>query len=124
MMHRVGSREVRHAQCLFIITFLIYLGSSAGVLEFGDDWSMLQVTNSIVNHGAVNIPASTPGTALGPDGLYYSKYGLGQSILAIPFYVIGVKLSYLPESQQANSSWRRGAARKRPYFRGWCAASR
>src|SRR6187397_2029715 len=90
-------RDVHHASWLFIITFLIYLGSSVGVLEFADDWSMLQVTHSLVTRGAVDIPASTPGSVRGPDGLYYSKYGLGQSILAIPFYLIGATLAPLTD---------------------------
>jgi hypothetical protein len=85
--------DLRHAWCVFAITFLVYLSTTPGVLEFGDDWSMLQVTRSIVDHGDVDVPANTPGSAATPDGRHYSKYGIGQSLLAVPFYVVGAELA-------------------------------
>lgn len=94
-MHDATRLDTRHATWLFALTFLLYLSTAVGVLELGDDWSMLQVTRSIVEYGQVAVPETTPGSAPGVDGLYYSKYGLGQSLLAIPFYVAGIKLSSL-----------------------------
>ncbi len=78
---------------LFIGIFLVYLSTATGVLDFGDDWSMLYVTRSIVESGGVSVPASAPGVVHGADGHYYSKYGLGQSLLAIPFYVAGTNIA-------------------------------
>src|SRR5688572_5067795 len=89
---RIGDR---HPAWLFAITFLFYVSTATGVLEFGDDWSMVQVTHSIVEQGTVRVPATTPGSASGRDGQHYSKYGLGQSVLAVPFYLAGTNVAAL-----------------------------
>jgi hypothetical protein len=71
---------------LFFVLF--YIASARGTLSFGDDDSMLQVTQSIATDASVAVPPG-PGARRGIDGRYYSKFGLGQSILGLPFYVIG-----------------------------------
>ena len=87
--------DLRHALWLFVSFVFLYLSTSTGVLDFGDDWSMLQVTSSIVDRSQIDVPQTTPGSVPGADGRYYSKYGLGQSLLAVPFYVAGMRLSTL-----------------------------
>ena len=50
---------------------------------------MLQVTRSIATQASVAVPPDTPGSRRGIDGRYYSKYGIGQSVLGVPFYLMG-----------------------------------
>lgn len=66
-----------------------YLASARGTMSFGDDVSMLRVTESIATRGSVAVPPDTPGASQAKDGRSYSKYGLGQSLLGVPFYFAG-----------------------------------
>ncbi len=68
-----------------------YAGTSRGVFVFGDDILMYQVTQAIWDRGevAVTSPAARGDNARaipGRDGERYSKYGLGTSLVALPFY--------------------------------------
>jgi hypothetical protein len=77
------------AAWLGLFSLLLYIGTARGTLSFGDDASMLGVTRSIATHASFAVPPGTPGASPGIDGRYYSKYGLGQSALAVPFYLVG-----------------------------------
>jgi hypothetical protein len=75
---------------LFVAMFLLYFSTGLGFFVYGDDISMLDVTQSIVQRHSLSVRSVTfPASAIGADGNHYSKYGLGQSLLAIPFYVAG-----------------------------------
>ncbi len=89
-----------HRQSAWRISVLLFLGLSCiyialarGVFVYGDDVLMYQVTESIIEDGAVSVSASpVPGSpiqsSLGKDGKGYAKYGIGQSIVTIPFYLV------------------------------------
>jgi hypothetical protein len=79
------------ATCLGLFTLLLYIGTARGTLSFGDAASMLAVTRSIATQGSVAVP-DAPGAVRGVDGQCYSKYALGQSVLAVPFYLVGSHL--------------------------------
>ena len=83
------------AWLLFAFFSCFYLSSAKGLLEHGDDVSMFLVTQSMVEHGNSSVPADSPGAAPGADGRWYSKYGIGQSALAIPLYLVGRTLERL-----------------------------
>jgi hypothetical protein len=74
---------------LFICFVCIYLLSSSHSNAVDTDASKARylVTESIVERSDLAIPDSLG--IKGVDGRDYSWYGLGQSILAIPFYIIG-----------------------------------
>lgn len=59
-----------------------------GTIDVLDGQSMYQVTRSLVEHGDVTVSAPVYGVA-GPHGQAYSKYGPGQSLVAVPFYLAG-----------------------------------
>lgn len=59
-----------------------------GTVDVLDGQSMYQVTRSLVERGDVTVSAPVYGVA-GPHGQTYSKYGPGQSLLAVPFYLAG-----------------------------------
>ena len=83
----VRSRWV--ALWLFLVFFLLYLSTARAILEYGDDVSMLEVSKSIIRHGSFAVPSTTPGSKTGIDGYSYSKYGIGQSLVALPFVAAG-----------------------------------
>jgi 4-amino-4-deoxy-L-arabinose transferase-like glycosyltransferase len=83
------SPDRRTTLALFILFLFLYVGTAKGVLEHVDDLAMLRVTQSIVRDTSVAVPPDTPGAMAGVDGRFYTRYGLGQSLLAIPFYVLG-----------------------------------
>ncbi|HEX5167208.1 MAG TPA: phospholipid carrier-dependent glycosyltransferase [Thermomicrobiales bacterium] len=77
---------------IFLGVSLLYVAISRGVFLYGDDILMFQVTESIVEPGDVavtspwhegDIARAIPGRG----GKGYSKYGVGQSLVAIPAYV-------------------------------------
>ncbi|HEV3059047.1 MAG TPA: glycosyltransferase family 39 protein [Vicinamibacterales bacterium] len=97
-----SQREIRAALWLFGAFSLLYLSTSKGIFEYGDDWSMLYVTNAIVDHMGTDVPSDAPGSVHGKDGRFYSKYGLGQSLAAVPFYLAGHELAELRGHQVTN----------------------
>jgi Dolichyl-phosphate-mannose-protein mannosyltransferase len=91
---RVDSHDVpgRVAAWLFLAFCLIYLGTARGVLDTVDDVAMLRVTESLVTSGSLAVADDTPGALRGVDGRWYTRYGLGQSLLALPFFALGSRL--------------------------------
>src|ERR1700683_5603066 len=77
---------------LGLFFLLFYVAGARGTMSFGDDISMLAVTESIATKGSVAVAPETPGATAGLEGRYYSKYGLGQSLLGVPFYLVGAYL--------------------------------
>jgi hypothetical protein len=96
--------------CLVVLTM-----TAGGHIVQGDEETMYQVTQSIVEEGRLSIgreeilfPAQpdpflpgkeevviTTSAVQGRDGQLYSKYGIGQSLAAIPLYLLGSLLSNL-----------------------------
>jgi hypothetical protein len=100
---------------ILLIFFLsLYLLTANGRIDSGDGEAIYQVTRSMVEKRAFYIPPPPPEEkfydsfgkeipqelldgggaygAWGADGHYYSKYGIGQSLMAIPFYFGGLIL--------------------------------
>ena len=80
------------ALALFVTSSLLYVAVSRGVFLYGDDILMFQVTQSMVERGSVAITSphdrgDVARAAVGTDGRGYAKYGIGQSLVAVPAYV-------------------------------------
>ncbi|MCD5384083.1 hypothetical protein LR066_04950 [candidate division WOR-3 bacterium] len=71
---------------LFFFFFLLYFLTASGHNPSMDAELRYQVTKSIVNKGTLTVSEDIG--IPGKDGRYYSFYGLGQSILAIPLYLL------------------------------------
>ena len=87
---------------LFLAAFYVLAGNSR--MTSGDGETMFQVTRALVR-GRVDLPpdimppvetvlaestdTQIPYTLVGRDGRTYSKYGLGQSLAALPLYLVG-----------------------------------
>lgn len=73
---------------LFVVTVSILF--SGGRLASSDELSFYLVAESIVTRGELSIdPSLVQNGAYGPDGKFYSGAGIGQPLLAIPFYLAG-----------------------------------
>jgi hypothetical protein len=99
---------------LLIFFLSLYLLTANGRIDSGDGEAIYQVTRSMVEKRAFTIPPPPPEEkyydsfgreipqellagggaygAWGADGHYYSKYGIGQSLIAIPLYIGGLIL--------------------------------
>ncbi len=112
----VASDTLRVAWLLFVGVSLIYVAIARGVFLYGDDILMYQVTEGIVERGSVSVMSPTADEVAqgsdqvsftaaaipGEDGAGYAKYGIGQSLSALPFYVVAdlVLQSLLPIEQR------------------------
>jgi hypothetical protein len=72
---------------VFIAACGLYLVTASGYIIVSDAGSMLGVTQSLL-HGHLDVPCD-PSSARGLAGHCYSFYGLGWSLAAIPFYLLG-----------------------------------
>jgi len=105
----------------------LYLLTASGRIDSGDGQAMYQVTDSLLNgrgfvisaagndepflgaRGEIIPSQSVQGSsygAFGVDGRYYAKSGPGQSVAAIPFYLLG-KLAHLIWPAWSEQFWAR-----------------
>ena len=90
---------------LVVLLAMFYVLAGNNRITSGDGETMFQVTRALA-HGQLDLPpdillpvdtvlaestdTQIPYTLIGRDGRTYSKYGLGQSLTALPLYVAGV----------------------------------
>ncbi len=93
-----------------------YAGTSRGVFVFGDDILMYQVTEAIWERGEVAVASRAPRKDIahatrGVEGQRFAKYGLGPSLVALPFYGASHRLFdrlELPETADSFGNLRAG----------------
>lgn len=90
MESMVGNRGI--AFYLFLFIFAVYLFTAQGNnVYFSDQQEVrFETTRSTVEEGDLSVPDGMG--VKGDDGKDYSWYGIGQSLLAIPFFIIGKHL--------------------------------
>lgn len=76
---------------LFFLALCIYLLTAGGHIVSEDGTQMYNTARSLVREGGFAIPYGH--TMQGTDGKLYSRYGVGQSLAAVPFYSVGLGLS-------------------------------
>ncbi len=72
---------------VFLFFLSLYLLTTGGGIVSSDGNTMFLLTASIVEDHSVSIPYGNGYT--GPDGKLYPKAGIGQAVLAAPFYIMG-----------------------------------
>jgi hypothetical protein len=111
--------QKRTAWTLFLFLLGVYSLTGAYRIDSGDGEAMYQVTRSLIERQDLAIPPPAPGTtvvgengelltveqlqpegwwpygAWGRDGRYYAQYGIGWSLVAVPFYALGSGLAHL-----------------------------
>ncbi len=89
---------------IFLILSGVFLLTTGGHIYVKDGGAMFFMTESLVTHHWFDVPlnANTLGGRIGPDGRYYTPFGILQPVLAIPFYLSGrailqfLDVRYLP----------------------------
>ncbi len=81
-------REKKVILLLFILVSSVFLLCAGGYFYAWDTETKYQVTKSIVDKGRFDVEPSEMMVHLkeGKDGLYYSKFPLGTTLLFVPFY--------------------------------------
>lgn len=109
-------RSEKVASLLLVFFVSLYFLTANGRICAGDEETMYRVTRNLVERGDIAVQKETvligamslkgliPRRAYtfqtnyaspGVSGRYYSKYGLGQSLISVPFYLLGRALSKL-----------------------------
>jgi hypothetical protein len=83
---RVGNLGVRPLLFVFVLTVLLLV--QQGTITGIDGESSYRVTQALVDHGDLALSADAPHTAVGRDGDYYSKFGIGLPLLGTIPYVL------------------------------------
>ncbi len=73
---------------IYLFFLAIYCLTTAGHIYTIDSLLNYQVTKSLADRGTLAIPRFMM-TVEGIDGRHYSKLGIGQSIVGLPFYLVG-----------------------------------
>ncbi|MCX5985702.1 MAG: hypothetical protein NTX54_04190 [Chloroflexi bacterium] len=99
-MTNVTAADRRTVTRLVVWVFALYALTMAGRVVSGDGETMFQTTRAIVERGQLSID-QRPEAAIGRGGRYFSKYGLGQSVVQAPFVVAGRLISVIAPTQSA-----------------------
>lgn len=89
----VAESERRVVATLFAVATGAFLLMQSGAIGVSDGGSMYQVTRSIAERADVTVD---PGVGVaGRDGRYYSKYGIGLPLVALPAYLAAKPLAMI-----------------------------
>lgn len=92
MQNDINIKERKCIFLLFLFSTSLFLLLQQGTIENSDGYSMYCVTRAIIEEKTVRVPPECS-EIKGRDGNYYVKYGIGLSLVAIPFYLIGEGIS-------------------------------
>lgn len=102
--------HLRGAPGVFLLTLLLSVLLTGGHLYSPDEEIMFRVTESLATRGRLAVEpivagdGSTFATRRGTDGLEYAQYGVGNSLLGVPFYWMGAAVSGLvPDASAARA---------------------
>jgi hypothetical protein len=74
---------------LFLFCFSLYISTMSGVINYGDEMEKYRVAQSIVERGEFSFRPTAQKNAIGVGGRTFSGYELGQTLVEIPFYLLG-----------------------------------
>jgi hypothetical protein len=88
-LNSYSKRKKRLAVFFFFLS--VYLFTGQGSIQSADGKIMYLLTQSMVENHSLSFTEQV--SQDDPEGEKYSKYGVGMSVLAVPFYVMGKALS-------------------------------
>lgn len=81
---------MRFYSVLFLFFFSVFLLTSGGRIASSDETAFFLEAQSLVEHGTLAIPDSVVSNGVyGQDGRFYVGGGLGFTLIAMPFYLLG-----------------------------------
>ncbi len=107
-LHAPASMRTLRRRSLGLFLFLLALYGATASVNVGprisDGRSVFAVTAALVDRHAVDVQPPELGVP-GLDGRYYSKFGLGQSLVAVPLYLAGRAIGSVitPAPSQSNT---------------------
>ncbi len=95
----------RSALGFFALCLMLYTLTAGGHLYSPDEEVIFRTTQALFEHGGLSVEpiADGFGTRPGRGGHEYGQYGVGQPLLALPFYALGRALA----PSLSESTWRR-----------------
>lgn len=78
---------------LFLLFFSLYVFTMSGAIHYGDEMEKYRVAQSIVERGDFTFRPTAQRNVIGISGRTVSGYELGQTLIEVPFYILG-KLAY------------------------------
>lgn len=72
---------------VFVFFLIAFLSISSGIIASSDGVTIFNVTQALVEDGGIAVKGDN--VAEGIDGRLYSRYGIGLSLAAVPFYLMG-----------------------------------
>jgi hypothetical protein len=92
-MHRITLIGHKPGLTLFLFFLAFYYFANAGWFKGGDEAYMIRVAKQMATKGQIGFskeelpddPEASDFLARGSNGLYYTKWGLGQSLVEVPF---------------------------------------
>lgn len=94
-------RSLPHPALLLFVFFVAAYGlTAAGHLDATDGQVVAAVARRLLFHDSIALPSNTPNAVIGVHGFAYSKYGIAQSIIEIPFVQVGYWLSLAQRDPQ------------------------
>ncbi len=96
MKSRISQTLQRGALSLFLFFTSFYYLTNAGDSKWGDETYMIMVARKMVTERQIGFPENEIASidfwdhfaSKGPDGRYYMKWGLGQSLVEVPFLAL------------------------------------
>ena len=96
MKSRISRILQSSALSLFLLFSSFFYLTNAGDSKIGDESLMIEVARKIAERGEIGFPEDEITSiaywedfaAKGPDGYYYLKWGLGQSLVEVPFLLL------------------------------------
>lgn len=103
---------VKHAALIFLVSLAAYTLTASGHLYSPDEELMFRMTESLYRDGDLAVEPLPMGFAsrTGIDGKEYAQYGVGQPLLAVPFYAAGVQFSGLADDEAWSRAYGLGGA--------------
>jgi len=93
------SKDVRIFLALTLLFAGLYLLTLRGTHESVDDIPRYNLTIALLTKGTIEVPPSLMASPTSVDGRVYSKYGIGMSLLMVPFYAAGRAIEHVaPEA--------------------------
>ncbi len=128
--------DTRLARSVFLLLFALYVSVFNGLPPGVDGEVCFQVTSSLVRQGSLGVGGTPeaesmiahaksvePGTFAvrqgtdGADAPYYTWYGIGDTISALPFYLVGHVLAWMsPRTEAAHAQDTRFGSGRSEYY--------